>query len=126
MDDAARLRPVPQVRRRAELRRGRVVRLRGQAAVEARSMTPTAPPPPLFRHQQALFDQTRDAPAWAVLFEQGLGKTAPTIRTVEYLYREDRIDGAIVVAPNGVHRNWVSDELPVHSGLPWHGLDWHS
>ncbi len=83
-------------------------------------------PPPLFRHQQELYDLTRDALAWAVLFEQGLGKSAPTIRTVEHLYREDRIDGSIVVAPNGVHRNWISDELPRHAGLPWCGMDWHS
>ncbi len=89
-------------------------------------MTQPDDPPPLFRHQQELFDQTRDATAWAVLFEQGLGKSAPTIRTAEYLYRENRLDGAIVVAPNGVHRNWISDELPRHAGLAWRGLDWHS
>ena len=89
-------------------------------------MIPATPPPPLFRHQQALYDETRDVPAWAVLFEQGLGKTAPTIRTVEYLHKEDRITAAIVVAPNGVHRNWISDELPRHAGVAWRGLDWHS
>ena len=48
------------------------------------------------------------------------------IRTAEHLFRDNRIDGVIVVAPNGVHRNWVSDELPRHAGLPWRGLDWHS
>ena len=61
-----------------------------------------------------------------MLFEQGLGKTAPTIRTAEHLFTRDRIDGVVVVAPNGVHRNWISDELPVHAGVPWRGLDWHS
>ena len=89
-------------------------------------MTPAKEPPPLFRHQQELFDKTRDEIAWAILFEQGLGKTAPTIRTIEHLYRDNRIDAAVIVAPNGVHRNWVSDELPRHSGVPWRGLDWHS
>ena len=42
---------------------------------------PDKEPPPLFRHQQDLFDKTRDEIAWAILYEQGLGKTAPTIRT---------------------------------------------
>lgn len=88
--------------------------------------TPTQEPPPLFRHQQELFDKTCTALAWAVLFEQGLGKSAPTIRTAEHLYRLDLIDAVIVVAPNGVHRNWISDELPRHAGMPWRGLDWHS
>ena len=89
-------------------------------------ITPDKEPPPLFRHQQDLLDKTRDEVAWGVLFEQGLGKSAPMIRTAEHLYRQDRIDGVIVVAPNGVHRNWVSDELPKHAGMPWRGLDWHS
>ena len=87
---------------------------------------PTEPPPPLFRHQQSLYDETRDATAWGVLFEQGLGKTPPTIRTAEHLFRRDLIDGVVVIAPNGVHRNWISDELPAHAGVPWRGLDWHS
>ena len=82
--------------------------------------------PSLFRHQQDLYDKTCDSPAWAFFLEQGLGKTAPTIHTVEHLHKEDRIDAAIVVAPNGVHRNWISDELPRHAGVPWRGLDWHS
>jgi hypothetical protein len=89
-------------------------------------ITPDKEPPPLFRHQQELFDETCDQVAWAIFFEQGLGKTAPTIRTIEHLYRTNRIDAAVIVAPNGVHRNWVSDELPRHSGMPWRGFDWHS
>ena len=87
---------------------------------------PNKEPPPLFRHQQELFDKTRDQLAWAYFLEQGLGKTAPAIRTIEHLYRANKIDGVIVVAPNGVHRNWVSDELPKHSSLPYRALDWHS
>ena len=89
-------------------------------------ITPAKEPPPLFRHQQELFDKTCDQIAWAILFEQGLGKSAPTIRTIEHLYRTNKIDAVVVVAPNGVHRNWISDELPKHSGMPWRGLDWHS
>ena len=89
-------------------------------------MKPTKEPPPLFRHQQELFDKTCEELAWAVFYEQGLGKTAPTIRTIEHLYRNDRIDAVIVVAPNGVHRNWVSDELPKHSSMAYRALDWHS
>ena len=89
-------------------------------------ITPVKEPPPLFRHQQDLFDKTCDETAWAILFEQGLGKTAPTIRTIEHLYLADRIDAVVIVAPNGVHRNWISDELPKHAGVSWRGMDWHS
>jgi SNF2 family DNA or RNA helicase len=83
-------------------------------------------PPPLFRHQRELFDATKDLLAWALFFEQGTGKSAPTIHTAVHLYQARKIDGAIVVAPNGVHRNWITDELPKHCASAWAGLDWHS
>jgi SNF2 family DNA or RNA helicase len=83
-------------------------------------------PPPLFRHQQELLDQTWELPAWAVFFQTGCGKTAPTIHTASRLFQAGRLDGAIVVAPNMVHRNWITDEIPLHSPISWRGLDWHS
>jgi SNF2 family DNA or RNA helicase len=83
-------------------------------------------PPPLFPHQQELLDQTWEKPAWAVFFQTGVGKTAPTIHTAARLYQARRIDGAVVVAPNMVHRNWITDEIPLHSPIAWKGLDWHS
>ena len=55
-----------------------------------------------------------------------MGKTAPTVHTAARLYQAQRIDGVIVVAPNMVHRNWVTDEIPRHSPIAWRGLDWHS
>lgn len=42
------------------------------------------------------------------------GKTKPIIDTAASLYERGEIDALLVVAPNGVHRNWVTDELPVH------------
>jgi len=89
-------------------------------------IAPNKEPPPLFRHQQELFDNTCEQIAWAYFLEQGLGKSPPTIRTIEHLYRSNKIDAVVVVAPNGVHRNWVSDELPKHSSMPYRALDWHS
>lgn len=88
-------------------------------------MIPKAPPP-LFHHQQKLLDETWELPAWAVFFQTGCGKTAPTIHSASRLYQARRIDGAIVVAPNMVHRNWITDEIPLHSPIAWRGLDWHS
>ena len=88
--------------------------------------TPAKEPPPLFRHQQELLDRTWELPAWAIFFQTGCGKTAPTIHTAARLHEAGRIDGAIVVAPNMVHRNWITDEIPIHSPVVWRGLDWHS
>ena len=86
----------------------------------------TKEPPPLFNHQQELLDRTWELLAWAVFWQTGCGKTAPMIHTAARLFQQERIDGGIVVAPNMVHRNWITDELPTHSPITWRGLDWHS
>lgn len=83
-------------------------------------------PPVLFRHQQDLLEATWHLESWALLFEQGTGKTAPTIHTASRLFVNHKIDGAIVIAPGAVHRAWVLDEIPKHSPIPWRALDWHS
>lgn len=42
------------------------------------------------------------------------GKTKPLIDTATYLFQQGKIRGLVIVAPNGVHRNWISDEIPAH------------
>jgi len=65
-------------------------------------------------HQRADFERTSDSDSFAFFWEQGTGKTKISIDTIAHQFRTGRIDTAIVVAPNAVHRNWLSDELPLH------------
>lgn len=74
-----------------------------------------------FPHQRKAFAETANLAAYGLLWEQGVGKTKPLIDTISYLYQEGKIKGVIVVAPNGVHRNWISDEIPTH--MPKEVLD---
>ncbi len=67
-----------------------------------------------FDHQREIFDKHKDRAAFALFWEQGCGKTKPVIDNVAYLYEKDEVNGLLVVAPNGVHRNWITDEIPVH------------
>lgn len=67
-----------------------------------------------FKHQLAEWEQSKDLPARAIFWEQGTGKSKLIIDTIAHLYESGKIDAVIVVAPNGVHRNWVENELPVH------------
>lgn len=67
-----------------------------------------------FPHQAELFARTRELPDYAYFWEQGCGKTKPAIDTAAGLYEAGQIDALVVIAPNGVHRNWVTDELPLH------------
>lgn len=62
--------------------------------------------------------RSRDEEAFALLMERGTGKSKIIIDTAAWLYMRGRINMLVVVAPNGVHRNWIVNEVPVH--LPDH------
>lgn len=67
-----------------------------------------------FEHQSKVFRETANLAAYGLLWEQGCGKTKPLIDTASYLFQDGKIRGLVIVAPNGVHRNWISDEIPTH------------
>jgi SNF2 family DNA or RNA helicase len=67
-----------------------------------------------FQHQAELFEKTKDLKSFAFFWEQGTGKSKEIIDTAGYLFTTDKIDALFVVAPNGVHRNWVVNECPTH------------
>jgi hypothetical protein len=67
-----------------------------------------------FAHQCQAFLLNKDKEVFALLHEQGTGKTKVIIDTAAYLFEKGEIDTLIVVAPIGVHINWVIEELPAH------------
>lgn len=67
-----------------------------------------------FNHQRDEWERSREEVARAIFWEQGTGKSKLTIDTACWLYLRGLIDGVLVVAPNGVHRNWVEKEIPDH------------
>ena len=67
-----------------------------------------------FEHQDRIFKETREMHSFGVLWEQGCGKTKPIIDSIAYLFMAGQIDAALTVAPGGVERNWITDELPAH------------
>lgn len=69
---------------------------------------------PLYQHQQHALALSWDREAYALLFDLGLGKTAILIANAGMLYKAGKIKGCLVVAPKGVHRQWLEQELPKH------------
>jgi len=67
-----------------------------------------------FKHQLDEFTEFHHALTRAIFWEQGTGKTKLIIDTACALFQAGKITGVLVVAPNGVHRNWVEDEIPAH------------
>jgi hypothetical protein len=76
--------------------------------------------------QQAEFDNHKDAPARGLLWSMRSGKTKAMIDLAEYLFHEGRVTGVLILAPNGVHENWILKELPTHCSTPWVGHAWSS
>ena len=71
-----------------------------------------------YEHQRDILRRMHNLPGFGLLWEMGVGKTKPAIDLSAYLAQQDAIGGIIVVAPNGVHTNWVTDELPAHFSIP--------
>jgi len=72
----------------------------------------------LFKHQGEALHFSEDKKYYALLMEQGTGKTATVIFDIARRYEAGEINSVIVFAPNGVHTNWVIREIPIH--LPEH------
>ena len=65
-------------------------------------------------YQQVVFEQSRDREWYAIFLEQGLGKTKIALDTAAWLYDTGEINALVVTAPNGVHREWATDQIPEH------------
>lgn len=52
--------------------------------------------------------------AYGYLMEQGTGKTLVVLEEAMRLYAAGEITALLVLAPNGVHENWIINEIPAH------------
>lgn len=71
-------------------------------------------------HQRALLEETAELPHFAIFHEMRVGKSKIVIDNIGYLFERQLINGALIIAPNGVDLNWQLDEIPKH--LPNHIL----
>ena len=46
--------------------------------------------------------------------EMGTGKTKVLIDNMAMLYDKGKINGALIIAPKGVYKNWIDSEIPIH------------
>ena len=71
-----------------------------------------------FDHQRKYLERFWKRPVAALFADMGTGKSFMVINNIAMLYDVGKINSAIVIAPKGVYRNWVDQELPKH--LPEH------
>lgn len=67
-----------------------------------------------YQHQREVFEDTWDREYFAIFWEPGTGKTKLILDTASLLRLEGEIECLFVLAPNGVHRNWVVEEISKH------------
>lgn len=66
------------------------------------------------QHQRVARTKAKGKKGFALHMEQGTGKTWVAIDEMIEEWNLGNIDGAFVLAPNGVHMNWILRELPKH------------
>jgi hypothetical protein len=88
-----------------------------------------------FSFKTAPYDHQREAlrrgayqPAYGYLMEMGTGKSKTLLDNIGLLYLDGLIDFAVLFAPKGVYRNWVSKEIPEHfsDSVPHRTIRWVS
>lgn len=66
------------------------------------------------RHQRAALERSFDAPYFAYLMEQGTGKSKIVVDRAANLFLQKKIEAVLILAPNGVHGNWVNEQFEEH------------
>lgn len=69
-----------------------------------------------FQHQTDYYEAHYAKPAFACWWEQGTGKSKAHIDNAGLLHADGAVNGSLLVAPNGLHRNFITRELPKHYG----------
>lgn len=67
-----------------------------------------------YEHQIRTFNLAKDRKVFGYFYEMGAGKTKACIDNAAYLYAIGQIDLFVILAPNGVHRQWIKEQLPDH------------
>jgi SNF2 family DNA or RNA helicase len=83
---------------------------------------------PPYPYQQTVWERSRELKTFALFMEQGTGKTKVTADTAGWLYQRKLANLLIVVAPSGVHEQWVEEELPKHMSpdVPYTAWAWNT
>ena len=63
----------------------------------------------LYDHQKEAVERYKDQDIIPLFFEMGCGKTATLLKIAEQKFKNNIIEGMLVIAPNDVHMQWYTD-----------------
>ena len=67
-----------------------------------------------YAHQITALEKSWEKTEYAYFMEMGTGKSKVLVDNMSMLYDKGKINGALIIAPKGVYRNWLSQEIPTH------------
>ena len=71
-----------------------------------------------YKHQITALEKSWQKDEYGYFMEMGTGKSKVLVDNMAMLYDKGKINAALIIAPKGVYRNWLSQEIPNH--LPSH------
>jgi SNF2 family DNA or RNA helicase len=74
-----------------------------------------------WQHQIAALEKMGDRPEFALFMEQRTGKSPIVVWRAADLFSRQLISGVLIVAPNGVHKDWLKDQFTGYWDLGSHG-----
>jgi hypothetical protein len=79
---------------------------------------------PLFDHQRKALEISAHRESYGLLWEMGLGKSAGLVANAGVLWAGEKLTGVLVVAPKGVHTQWLTEQIPTHFNGEFRCIPW--
>jgi len=76
---------------------------------------------PLY-YQTDAYNKGKDADLFALLADMGVGKTKIAIDICDYKHTIGVCDRVLVIAPSGVHGQWLNEQYPAHCSHEYEGF----
>ena len=67
-----------------------------------------------YAHQLKALEMSWSREVFAYFMEMGTGKSKVLLDNIAMLYDRGKINGALIIAPKGVYKNWFDSEIPIH------------
>jgi len=67
-----------------------------------------------YAHQLKALEMSWNKEVFAYFMEMGTGKSKVLLDNIAMLYDKGKINGALIIAPKGVYKNWYDAEIPTH------------
>ena len=67
-----------------------------------------------YAHQLKALEMSWKKEVFAYFMEMGTGKSKVLLDNISMLYDKGKINGALIIAPKGVYKNWLESEIPEH------------